>query len=272
MVYFGVNVAYKWRKNGVYALWKSSNFAPSNDQRKMALFGLIATGAALLNYRKAKEEHDAVQEKYDRIMGAVATMVDTYNAEKYDVNDGSITWIREHNIDEKPNDMPKDVFVSTTLRIANLVGKMMRVRTSVVIQNSGSENLWLHNVYADCNIQLGNQLIPILVYSADVLHHGGDSVPQKKHYTDPMLIAPGETIEIQFEGGLSAVPDMGALRAMICEAAGKKLITSCPKMNIEGGEKADIMIDWRYTGDPSVKRAYWMHKPGCLRYCGEAGL
>lgn len=270
-------MAYKWRKNGVCASGKSSNFAPSNDQRKMALFGLIATGAALLNYRKAKEEHDAVQEKYDSIMGAVATMVDTYNAEKYDVNDGSIEWARSHNIDEKPNDMPKDVFVSTTLRIANLVGKMMRVRTSVIIQNAGDKEIRIDAIYADCNIQLGNQLIPILVYSADVLNHGGDSVPQKKEYKGWLLgnycfIKPGETIEIQFEGGLSAVPDMGALREMICEAAGKKLITSCPKMNIEGGEKADIMIRWNYSGESGSKVAYWMHKPGCLRYCGEAGL
>ena len=78
-------------------------------------------------------------------------------------------------------------------------------------------------------------------------------------------------MEISLPSGISALYNEdkkninGELRDLICDAAGKKLITSCPKISIDGGVTADIRVDW---GDDKVALSRGVK--GVLRYCMEA--
>ena len=83
-------------------------------------------------------------------------------------------------------------------------------------------------------------------------------------------LLPGETQGLEFEKGISAMADMGALRDAICEAAGKRLITSCPKISIEGLESACFKVSWRDESMDSTTSFYTNDKPGVLRYMMEA--
>ena len=83
-------------------------------------------------------------------------------------------------------------------------------------------------------------------------------------------LQPGETHGCEFEKGISAMVDMGALRDAICKAAGKRLITSCPKISIEGLESACFKVSWRDESMDSTTSFYTNNQPGVLRYMFEA--
>lgn len=233
----------------------------------MAGLGIIATGAALLNYRKAKSEYDSLVEQRDGLMAAydsISLAIERYNKNKDKVE--------LPDINDKPNaSFPDGFYVTTELRVANLVGKFMKARTSVYFVNNSDQTVKILSVEAYCTL-LG-QVVQMLGKIID----GAEEIKQVKKFGNAMYggmleIAPGTTIEVQLDGGISGLADMGALRQIVCDAAGKKLITSCPKINIQDVMTADYSIWWTDGKQPNMLNTYRLNVPGVLRYCGEAGL
>ena len=228
----------------------------------------------MLNYNKAKSEYDALIEQRDGLMAAydaISVAVNEYNKHKDDPDYGKIVDTGLKDIDTKPNaEFPDGFYVTTILRVGNLGGKLMRARTSVVFVNNSDEAVTLVSAEAECKVLD----YPIIIISAGLKDHGRQ-IPQIKKFGGPdgiglLTIMPGSTVEIQFDGGVSALQDMSKIRNFVCEAAGKKLIISCPKMNITDGEKADYSIYWRSNKQKGLMHTYRIGVPGVLRYCGEA--
>ena len=224
----------------------------------MATVGLIGTGAAYLNLRKAKQELAELEEQQAGLEAAIQT----YNYNKFDE-------YYERTIDTAENVMPSGVLVTSLVRVGNLVGKIMRVRVSVVLSNASDERYFISSVGADAFV-LDSQIV---VYSTD-----GQGL--KQEISVDKWLEPGETMEIQLPGGLSTIvnmetkqEDLGSLRDAICEACGKKLITSCPKISINGDlEKADILVRYTTETGHDLITGVTRGKRGTLRYCGEAVL
>lgn len=217
----------------------------------MAGLGLIVTGAALLNYRKAKSEYDSLVEQRDGLMA----VIDSYNQHRLDPYVDSI--------DTQDTQFPQGLQYSTLLRVANLVGQIMRVHTSVIMTNTNDKPIILHRIAADCSLY-GEELT-VINYSTKA------AVPQE--VVKLIELQPGETLEVQLPKGVAAPSVIGRLRDDICAACGKKLITSCWKVNLDGIEAAKIRIDWSWKEDTTaIKAGIVNNKPGVLRYCGEAGL
>lgn len=211
----------------------------------MATVGLIGTGLAYLNLKKAQKEYDALKEQQDGLEAAVRM----YNYSKLDAY--------AETIDTKDNDLPDGLLMTTILRVGNLVGKLMRVKASIVLTNTSSSPIYVSGISAECYVFD----IPVNMYRFEM-----DPTPLSQVATFNQNIQPGQTVEIRLQSGISSLGDMmGELRNMICEACGKKLITSCPKIDINGGQKANISISW---GDQ--KNGVSLNRPGVLRYCGEA--
>ena len=223
--------------------------------------GLFAIGTAWLNYRKAKAEYEALEEKQQALQAAV----DTYNMEKYEDYD-------EHRDQmygkEEPNERPEQsaderFMVSTILRVGNLVGKYMRVRGEIVMTNLTNRPIFVNSAKAMWWIM--GQRIPVI--------EGGLVNGEQKWEQSIQIgkwLQPGETQGWEFAKGISAMADMGALRDAICEAAGKRLITSCPKISIEGLESACFKVSWRDESMNGVTSFYTNNQPGVLRYMMEA--
>ena len=224
--------------------------------------GLFAIGTAWLNYRKAKAEYEALEEKQQALQAAV----DTYNMEKYEDYD-------EHRDQmygkEEPNERPEQsadekFLVSTILRVGNLVGKYMRVRGEIVMTNLTNRPIFVNG--ANVMWWIMGQRIPVIE---------GGLVNGEQKWEQSIKIGkwlqPGETQGWEFEKGISAMADMGALRDAICEAAGKRLITSCPKISIEGLESACFKVSWRDESMMNGTTSFYTNdKPGVLRYMMEA--
>lgn len=217
----------------------------------MTGLGIIGTAAAYANYRSAKAEYEALKEQQDGLIAAVQT----YNSSKYD------EYINRQDSD--PVDFMPGVKMTTILRVGNLVGKFFRVQASVVLSNTSDTTYRINSVAADCKV-LGRT---VSVFEFMI------PTPKRREQQKAVnkSLAPGETMEINLPSGISALYNEkeeninGELRDLICEAACKKLITSCPKISIEGGETANIRVDW---GDDKVALSRGVK--GILRYCMEA--
>lgn len=243
----------------------------------MAGLGIIATGAAFLNYRKAKAEYDTLMEKKSELDSAVALLaanINQYNEHKYDDQ-------HERPVDTKPNDMPDGVKVTTVLRVANLVGKTFYAKVSVVIANQSTKAVYIRKTGANCSI---NDM-PVVINEKLNLNNFNlfdpNSLPGTVQYEIPVdkYIQPGEVLYCEGVVGYSVLANRttgeittGEIRSIVCEACGKRLITSCPKINIEGAQKADIDLWWSEDEKSATMHGYWIGMPGVLRYCGEAGL
>lgn len=227
----------------------------------MSTFGLISTGVALLNMKKAKAERDHLQEKKDGILSVLDSLnknVAEYNAHKDDVNKEELP-----EIDEKPNDFPDGLQVTTLLRVANLVGQLFYARTSVIFRNTSDQQIYIRSVEAECKV-LG---VALQMFKPGI-RNLSNAVKISQKVDVNRNIDPGEILEVQLPKSVSSLGDkQGELRDLICKLNGKKLITSCGKTNIEDGETADWMLWW---GED--KQCYAMNRPGVLRYCMEAGL
>lgn len=227
------------------ALKKAVILQQKTKQEKMSPITITSVGAALLNYRKAKADYEALVEKQEALQDAVRT----YNSNKLDEYIDSI--------DTKDNPMPSGLLVTSILRVGNLVGKMMRAKASVVLTNVSSQPIHIKGVQVECVVLD----VPVQMFKFEA-----DAKPLAQSVVYNKDIQPGETIEIGVPGGISSLGEkQGELRSVICDACGKRLITSCPKISIEDGQKADIRVDW---GDGNV--GIVLGKPGVLRYCGEA--
>lgn len=226
----------------------------------MTGLGIIGTAAAWLNYKKAKAEYEALQEQQDGLMAAI---------EAYDQTKGEML---AGQIDVQSMDMPSGVEITSILRVANLVGKMFYAQPSVVLMNTSSNDYWIRTVYCSCFIFD----TPVLIYTLTWDGLFADSEQTKGYVAVNDYLRAGETKEIVFDKGLSALlpEQMSELRQLICDATGKKLITSCPKVSIGSdgaAEKASIKVVWS-DDEHVLKNGITERKPGTLRYCGEAGL
>lgn len=223
--------------------------------------GLFAIGTAWLNYRKAKAEYEALEEKQQALQAAV----DTYNMEKYaDYDEHRDQMYGKEEPNERPERSTDERFmVSTILRVGNMVGKYMRVRGEIVMTNLTNRPIFVNS--ANVMWWIMGQRIPVIE---------GGLVNGEQKWEQSLKIGkwllPGETQGWEFEKGISAMADMGALRDAICEAAGKRLITSCQKISIEGLESACFKVSWRDESMDSTTSFYTNNQPGVLRYMMEA--
>jgi hypothetical protein len=189
--------------------------------------------------------------------------------------------------DEPDNVYPDGLQITTMLRVGNLVGKMMRVHASIVISNTSNKTYKIGKSYADCKI--GDYPVIVTDISKaiqDTLNPfnfsmGVESesikIVEQKASGSILPIKPGSVWEIYMPHGVSMLVDletqegkMGWLRDIICQACGKSLITSCPKVFIEDIETADIRLSWTEETEGVEHTCILRNKPGTLRYCGEA--
>lgn len=208
----------------------------------MNLVGAIGTAAALANYRRAKADYEALKEQQDGLIAAIQT----YENTKYDE--------LENRISDPNNEIPSGMNTTTILRVGNLVGSFFRYEQSVVFINSSDKTYHIQSVKVRCAV-LGMDMGEAKIACNET-------------------VAPGAVVEIisgkKVLGGTGDF--MSELRDLICDAAGKKLITSCPKLSIKGAEEANIEIIYTVDGENQEKKYWYNEKPGVLRYCGEAYL
>lgn len=228
----------------------------------MAVLGVVATGAAFVNYRNAKRDYEALVEKRAGLLSAVQM----FNAGKDE------EYIHQLEREAAINEIsyPEGVKCTAILRTSYLVGKMFRCVASVVFTNLSDKTYQIGVVGVRCWVLD----TPIYVRDFDkaiaTFSKEAEDVPQS--VAANITLRPNETVEIPLRGGVSAVPDMGALRAMVTTACGKRLITSCPKVSIENGIKANIDYKWREAGEKDWHKAGYKQLNGVFRYCMELPL
>ena len=223
----------------------------------MNILGIIGAAALFPKYKTAKAEYDDLKEKVESIRASVQT----YNFRKLD------EYIDKTN-PEKPNDFPAGLSMAPMFKVGNLVGTLFHCRMEVTISNTSRTPFYVRTIYADPVI-FGDALP---VFKSSLLD--GANVLKQEAVVN-RIINSGESVLVDLPSGISGVPDMGKLRDVICKACGRKLITSCWKVNIEDGTaKADVMIDWSEVvdGQPAkeVKRMWVRNYPAILRYMMEA--
>lgn len=247
----------------------------------MAGLGIIATGAAFLNYRNAKAEYDALVEKKEGLEAAIkqiASAIDTYNQHKYDdQTKPDYANINADSIDTGANELPEGVQITAMLRVANLVGKLFYAKPSLVLLNNSQNTYYIQSVQLDCEV-VGS---PVVLYKKSLK----EAVRETDIVNAEQELKPNEVLEIELPTGISSLGDkMGELRSLVCNACGKRLITSCGKTNIEDAIKADFILrwslnkrkDWTYDKNKGQwvgdNKGWRIGLPGVLRYCMEAGL
>ena len=225
----------------------------------MTGLGVIGTAAAWLNLRKAKAEYEALKEKQEGLQA----VVESYNVNRYDIT---------KDYDTKPNEMPDGVEYGAILRVANVVGKMFYAKVSLVLTNTSDKTYYIR--YAEVDTFFDK--LPIIIHRLDwdgIFPSGSHQVPQS--VLVDKQIKPGETLEIEFQKGLSALPaeNMDALRELILTASGYKVITSIRQpLSIIDGITSDIKLGWTTEYGNELKDGYTLGKIGVLRYCMELSL
>ena len=217
--------------------------------------GVIATGVAYLNYRNAKSDYEALLEKKDGLLAAVKQ----FNLSK---DEDYIEQKEKYYETYIESLYPEKVKCTAVLRTSYLVGKMFHCLTSVYLTNLSNKTYEIGSVSADCWVQD----TPIHVYNFKTRKEVAQTAGVNKK------LNPAETMEIPITGGVSAVPDMNALRAMVCAACGKRLITSCGKVDIADGIKVNITYKWREVGETKWNTARFKQLNGTFRYCLELPL
>lgn len=242
-------LAYFWRGFGGLGRKKRSTFAAKFES--MNFISAILTAIAYKNLSDAKKKYESEKENYDLVDAAIRTYNDSQEHEKENL--------------EKYNSLPGDgnsslsaVKVSFVLRVGNLVGKKMTSRLTLVLSNTSSDlsyalSKFKANVYVDG-----------VLLNTTFEHDGA------------INLYPGKTIELtcSIPGSKILLVDSSNrdnLRSIVCKAAGKKVITSCPNTTVENVANADIEFQYRgvlYNG--KATRAIYNGVSGVLRYCGEA--
>ena len=214
----------------------------------MKLLNGIGIAAAVANYRKAKRKYEQAIEKQEALQAAI----DTYTEARDSMSSKSDDAYYNQNAPLQ------GILATTILRIGNLVPTINKIQMSVVLTNT------TENAYTITKVEVQ----PRLFGTAIGTQEGVGLERELNTYLEP-----GETKEIQLSGANTVVQaeTKSQLKSAICTAAGKKLITSCPKLNVDGIESADIVFWWKAkSGAGSAKRARYVDMPGLLRYCGEA--
>lgn len=237
--------------------------------------GLFAIGGAWLNYRKAKAEYEALEEKQQ----ALQAVLDTYQMTRYEDYDAMMD--NEHGKNERPDGL----LVSSILRVSNLTGKMFYARSIITFTNAGEKPIFVKSVtaqpYLDIETFKGGKHIeevPVYLYRLD--WNDFTTKPTPDNLLVQQTIQPGETIEVKYPISISTIADadgdslMEALRYILLnmnnvsyDVAGKRYMTSCPPTTVQGMEKANILVYW--AKDSEVKNFSMVGVPGVFQYCGE---
>ena len=254
-----------WTLFGQLTSENRRTFAPDFETNDlMTGVGLIGTAAAWLNLNKAKAEYEALVERREGLLSAVATYMSSrlneyYKREAESLPDNSVDYM-------------DGVEMTTILRVGNLVGKLFRVQTSVVLTNLSEKTYYIKDVEAECILY---DAVPVWVFDLNFTQTwnqkgGKDDIPQK--VVVDKFLKPGETIEIKLPHGKSALPDEYKERLVsdICNACNRKLITSCWKVSLEDIETADILITWANEDKKDNFKSLRTGMKGILRYCMEA--
>lgn len=212
--------------------------------------GIVAIGAALANYARAKSNYNKVKDELTTLQAAV----NTYNNTKYN----SLL----DSIEDKNNIRPEDFDVTTILRVSNLGGKIFNGRTSIVFTNTSDRDVYILNASANCFI-LDTPLVTVSNDGADIQQKIDVSLK------NAIIIKPNETKEIQLDPFKSGLPEeqLAELNKIIIQASGGD------KVNLSGDiVKADILYEWCYDLNDIINKAAYIGKPGLLRYCGIGSL
>lgn len=212
----------------------------------MNILGGIGLIATFKRYKDAKKAYEEAIERKETIEAAISNYTN-WREKKFDEIDA---------YDPNANYPLDGVLATFVFRVGNLVGKYCRAKTAIVLTNT-SQNTYI--------IKSGSAVVRI--FGAAVQYNKS----QKKYINT--YLRPNETITIDLPGGVAMLPEevRGRIRDAICDAAGKRLITSCPKLNLNGVATADIRFDWvAGSGAGSAKSSRYIDTPGTLRYCMEA--
>lgn len=244
----------KTQENAFFKKIVLNFIVPLHRILKNMKLGLVAIGGAILNYRKAKAEYEELMERKE----SIEAVVQSYNFGKYD---------QYFQSQEDKNELPDGLQVSTLLRISNITGKLMNTRGSVVFTNTGDKVITIKGI--ECQYEILDY--PVLIYKIvkQWMNVHEEKVPQNISRT--FSVAPGQTISLQFDGGVSSLADkMGELRELVRQAQGGSVLIS-KKVNIEDGQKSDIKGVW--VDEDSKEHEFTMiGLPGVLRYCGVGSL
>ena len=254
----------------------------------MNILGLIGTGAAFVNYRKAKNELAELTARKDTLCTALGTYQQYADQQKRDAEERLLYDYEQSIIAAEAAidyvDNPSDLQVTSVLRVGNLVGKYYRAQCSLVFSNTSDHDYYVGFGEVEC-------------YFKDAIFATGIWESNFNYKNKWTRIPAGQTVEIGYSKTVyKANEQLDELRQYICNYCGKKLITSCPKVSIDDMvESATILFRWVtdidnvpedegdvinrnevYNGG-DVKRkwtvaktACYRNKPGVLRYCGEA--
>ena len=166
-----------------------------------------------------------------------------------------------NSIDVVDKQMPQGVQTTTVLRVGNLVGdKWIRAKASVVLTNTSDKTYYISRVFTDCF------LFDYAIYMENAIHHA---------YVNAYL-KPGETMQIDFPGGGAKIVDDAGndlsykMREVVCEAAGKQLVTSCMNVTIENLLKSDIQLFWKEDPEADEQEGVAYGRTGVLIYKNES--
>lgn len=205
--------------------------------------GLISLPFAYANYQKKKAAYDAALAKYESLKASGEKVVDAYQNELSKIQDILVGVDEEGNYAQTDN-VP-DLKVSATMQVGMLVGKKMRVKAIVAIENTSKTDTYYVSVSRLLAFDLMGSTFPLVFGCTN-----GD--PQDRIGTlwrerstvynnaypaingNFMAISPGGYIQFEskgtpFESPLLSRDQMKMLRECICYYAGKKLITSVGK-------------------------------------------
>lgn len=221
----------------------------------MKLFRTIVAALVLAKIVSDNRKSIQSEENSALLQSAIDTYKKNQDALKESLNQSGV--IPGDNNSELSN-----VNVSFILRLGNLVGSKMKAQVTLVMTNKSKD---LTYTLTRFKVQPYINGIFLGFDSAGGFDSG---------YPMGRVLRPGETIEITLPGVnqiiLPSSSDRDSLRNLICNAAGKKLITSCPKITINNAVHANIEFYYQgIKGAGGLTRAVYYDIVGVLRYCGE---
>ena len=218
----------------------------------MGVLPVIAIGGAAANYAKAKREYDEAVAERDAMLAALNISAD-YIQDREDRFD---ELLEQGEAETDGNSPVQSIQVSSVVRVGNLVGKLFRANVTLILSNtSDDKNYYITDLQATPRI------------------FGEETRGYVAKTNVQFTLKPGESKEIQLGGGKTSLDGatLDRLRKAICEACGKKLITSCGKINLTGIAETDVVFNYgnglTYAGSTPAK---YRGIASVLRYCGEA--
>lgn len=213
--------------------------------KRMNWISLIGAGAAFLKMQKAKETYEKAVDRKECLQAAIQT----YIKQRDDQLDAALNDTQYVN----QNEGLSGVLATTILRVGNLADARLfsRAQVTVVLSNTSDKDYTIYR--AEAAVRVFGKVI-------------GISTAQKRNTNQ--VLKSGETIEIELPGGKAQFDR--AVKNAICEAQGKKLITSCGRVQMNGIETADIAFTYKpKNGAGSRLRARYVDVDGTLAYMME---